>query len=197
MNHVTFFDVIVVLFILFLALKGIFRGFIKEAFSLVGIIGGIFIASRYSQEVGEFIDKNLYHFQNHSALSLLGFLILLVAIWAAAVFLGAVFSSLIKEGLSVIDRTFGFLVGVLKVFLIVSVIVYIISSIDILKVNLEKYSKNSMLYPYLVKTGAYILKDKNIKAKSVSSAKTGDKEKKKESNISKEEGSEANKSLNN
>ena len=159
MDQVTLFDVAVTLFILFLGLKGIFRGFIKEAFSLVGIIGGIFIASRYGDSVGEWIDKNLYHFQNQAALSLIGFLIVLVSVWLIAIFLGALFSSLVKsEKMGVVDRTFGFIVGVLKVFFIVSIIVYIISTIDILKSNLEKYSKNSILYPYLIKTGSYILK---------------------------------------
>ncbi len=164
MDHITFFDVVVILFILFLGLKGIFRGFIKEAFSLVGLVGGIFIASRYGDELGNFIDKNLYHFQNHAALSLVGFLIVLIAFWIAAILLGALFSSLIKESISVLDRIFGFLVGILKVFFIVSIIIYIISTIDILKTNLEKYVSKSFLYPYLIKTGSYILKNKEIKS---------------------------------
>ncbi len=187
MEHITFFDVVVILFILFLGLKGIFRGFIKEAFSLVGLVGGIFIASRYGDELGNFIDKNLYHFQNHAALSLVGFLIVLAAFWIAAVLLGALFSSLVKESISILDRVFGFLVGILKVFFIVSIIIYIISSIDILKTNLEKYVSKSFLYPYLIKTGSYILKNKDMQ-REVKTLKTNVSSSKnlKEKNLSRE-----------
>jgi membrane protein required for colicin V production len=49
-----YFDIIAAAIILLLGLKGIVNGFFKEIFGLVGIIGGIFIASRFGPDVGQY-----------------------------------------------------------------------------------------------------------------------------------------------
>lgn len=163
MENFSLFDVAVVVLILLLGLKGIFRGFIKESFSLIGLVGGIFIASRYGDAVGNMIDKNFYHFQNHSALSLVGFLGVLAAFWLIAVFIGTLFSGFVNSGsLGIIQQILGFVVGVIKVFLIFSIIFYVLANIEIIKSNLEKYVSKSVIYPYFMKTGAYIVKIKPL-----------------------------------
>jgi len=162
MENFSLFDVAIVVLILILGLKGIFRGFIKESFSLIGLVGGIFIASRYGDAVGEAIEKNFYHFQNESAQSLVGFLIVLALFWGFFIFLGTIFSSLAnpKGNMSVMEQVLGFVVGSLKVFFIFSIIFYILSNIEILQANLQKYVKQSAVYPYLIKTGEYIVRIK-------------------------------------
>ncbi len=183
MENFSLFDIAVVVLILLLGLKGIFRGFIKESFSLIGLVGGIFVASRYGDMVGNTIDQSFYHFQNHSALSLVGFLVVLALFWLVAVFLGTLFSGFANSGsMSIIQQILGFVVGVVKVFLIFSIIFYILANIEIIKSNLEKYVSKSAIYPYFMKTGAYIVKIKPLKEEKEETKSTITKETKKESN---------------
>ena len=60
MDLVTWFDIIIIALVLMLGIKGILNGLIKEAFGLIGLIGGLIIASRFSDLAGEFITKNIY-----------------------------------------------------------------------------------------------------------------------------------------
>ncbi|EPD5732334.1 CvpA family protein, partial [Campylobacter jejuni] len=48
------FDAFILGFTLLLGLKGIINGLIKEIFGLLGIIGGVFIASKYATQAAEF-----------------------------------------------------------------------------------------------------------------------------------------------
>ncbi len=194
MENFSLFDVAVIILTLLLGLKGIFRGFIKESFSLIGLVGGIFVASRYADAVGEAIEKNFYHFQNGSAQSLVGFLIVLALFWGFFVFLGTVFSSIAnpKGNMSVVEKVLGFVVGSVKVFFIFSIIFYILSTIEIVRANLQKYVQKSEVYPYLIKTGEYIVKikkDKDEIEKANSSLKASE-----ESNASKQSETESNSS---
>ena len=52
MENINIFDLIVVALITILGLKGLFRGFTKEFFALIGIVGGVFVASRLSKDAG-------------------------------------------------------------------------------------------------------------------------------------------------
>ena len=55
MDAVSWFDLVVVALVLVLGIKGLLNGFIKEIFGIIGLIGGVIVASRYADEVGEFI----------------------------------------------------------------------------------------------------------------------------------------------
>ncbi len=169
MENFSLFDIAIIILILLLGLKGIFRGFIKESFSLIGLVGGIFVASRYGDVVGSAIEKNFYHFQNESAQSLVGFLIVLALFWGFFVFLGTIFSSIAnpKGSMSVVEKVLGFVVGSIKVFFIFSIIFYILSNIEIIQANLQKYVQKSAVYPYFVKTGEYIVKIRKSEEKRV------------------------------
>ena len=159
MDGLTTFDIIIGATILFLGLKGILDGFIKELFALIGIIGGIYIGSHYNQDIGIFIDQNIFHIKNEAALSFIGFLIGLILFWIAMIILGKFFAKLINlSGLSIIDKLLGFLFGAAKIFLIFSVIAYAIYNIEATKKVVNKYTKNSLFFPLMLDTGSYIVK---------------------------------------
>jgi len=44
MENLNYFDIVVLGLVVLLGLKGFLRGFIKEAFAFIGIVGGFFIA---------------------------------------------------------------------------------------------------------------------------------------------------------
>ena len=153
-----YFDAVIAAIVVILGIKGMINGFVKEFFGLVGLVGGVYIASRVAAGAGAFIDKNFYHMENTTALQLIGFIAVLALVWIAAVAIGSLFSSLTHaSGLGPVNRLFGFIVGGGKYFLIFALIVTALSNVTLVKDNLGKYVKDSILYPYLVQTGSYLI----------------------------------------
>src|SRR5680860_1191199 len=96
MENISIFDIISVSLILILGIKGVINGFIKEVFGLIGIVGGIFVASRFAKEAGALIDKNIYSLDNSATLYLAGFISVLLIFWIVSLFLGHLLESLVK-----------------------------------------------------------------------------------------------------
>jgi len=155
-----YFDIIISVIILLLGLKGIINGFFKEVFGLIGIIGGIFIASRLGDRVGEFLSDLIFNFENNSAISFTGFLTTLALFWLLMIGLGLIFKKLSSlSGLGGIDKILGFVFGASKFFLIVAVIAHAAYNIKAVKAVLDDTSlKTSILFPILVDTGSIIMK---------------------------------------
>ena len=158
MENINYFDLIVLALVTLLGLKGLFRGFIKEAFALFGIVGGVFVASRVSSQVGEIVD-NIMHFDNNNTVVLVGFIVSLAVFWVVAYILGTILSKMIGlSGLGFLDRFLGFVFGAGKVFLLFSIIVYALSNVESINKKLEEKVQDSMVYPILKQTGQYIIK---------------------------------------
>ena len=153
-----YFDVTIGAIVLILGIKGFMNGFIKEVFGLIGLVGGVYFASRLSEDAAVFIDKNFLQMENMAILKLLGFLAILIIIWTAATILGSVLSKLSSvSGLGFINRALGFIAGGGKYFLIFALIVTALSNVTLVKDNLEKYVHDSVLYPYLKMVGSTVI----------------------------------------
>lgn len=153
-----YFDVTIGAIVLILGIKGFMNGFIKEVFGLVGLVGGVYFASRLSGDAATFIDSTFIHIENTALLKLVGFLAILIIIWLSATILGSIFSKLTSvSGLGFINRFLGFVAGGGKYFLIFALIVTALSNVTLVKDNLEKYVHNSILYPYLKAVGSSII----------------------------------------
>ena len=153
-----YFDVVIAAIVLLLGIKGFMHGFIKEVFGLVGLIGGVYFASRLAGTAADFIDKNFLHLENVALLKLIGFLAILILVWVGATILGSIFSKLTSaSGLGFLNRLFGFIAGGGKYFLIFALIVTALSNVSLVKDNLEKHVEDSILYPYLKKAGSYLI----------------------------------------
>ncbi|RUM65183.1 MAG: CvpA family protein [Sulfurospirillum sp.] len=158
MMDFNYFDVTIAAIILILGIKGFMQGFIKEAFGLVGLIAGVYFASRLAPDAAAFIDTNFFHLDNKSLLTLIGFLAILILIWLSATILGSIFSKLTSQsGLGFLNRLLGFVAGGGKYFLIFALIVTALSNVTLIKDNLEKYVNDSVLYPYLKEAGSYLI----------------------------------------
>lgn len=158
MDNLNFFDVIVLALIVLLGLKGFFRGFIKEAFGLIGIVGGVFIASRLSKQVGDIVN-GIIPIENESTIMLVGFVAALIAFWIVAYLLGIIVSKMSSlSGLGIFDRILGFTFGASKIFLIFSIIIFALSKIEAVNNKLQKKTAGSMMYPLLLSSGSYIIK---------------------------------------
>ena len=157
MENINIFDLVVVALITILGLKGLFRGFTKEFFALIGIIGGVFIASRLSQDTGEIVNS-MIPMQNDNTILLSGFVVSLVVFWIIAYLVGIVLSKIFKmSGLGFFDRILGFVFGAGKIFLLFSIISYAVSQVKIINDNLAPKLESSIVFPILQETGSYII----------------------------------------
>jgi membrane protein required for colicin V production len=157
--ELNYFDLIVVVIVLLLGLKGILNGFFKELFGLVGIIGGIFIASRFGDDVGQVISDAIFKFDSQAAISFTGFLVTLIIFWLLMIGAGMLFKKLsAASGLGPFDRILGFVFGSGKFFLIASVIIYALFNVNAIRKNLEPAMESSKLFGIMVATGGYIMK---------------------------------------
>jgi len=154
-----YFDLIASIIILLLGLKGIINGFFKEIFGLVGIIGGIFIASRVGDMVGDYLNTLIFNFSSPAAVKFIGFLTTLAAFWLLMILVGYIFKKLsLLSGLGPMDKILGFLFGASKFFLIAAVIAHAAYSIKVLKSAIDSNLSHSVLFPVLVTTGEFIMK---------------------------------------
>ncbi|MBE0513431.1 CvpA family protein [Sulfurimonas sp.] len=155
----SYFDIIVSIIILFLGLKGIINGFFKELFGLLGIIGGIFIASRVGDDVGLLISDSIFKFENSSAISFTGFLATLALFWLLMIAVGLIFKKLSSlSGLGIFDKILGFIFSAGKFFLIAAVISYAAYNIKAMRTNIDSMMQNSLIFPVLVEVGSVIMK---------------------------------------
>ncbi len=153
-----YFDITIGAIVLILGIKGFMNGFIKEIFGLAGLVGGVYFGSRFADTAAKFINNEFLQMENMALLKLLGFLAVLIVIWVSATIVGSIFSKLTSaSGLGFLNRLFGFIVGGGKYFLIFALIVTALSNVTLVKDNLEKYVKDSVLYPYLKEAGSAMI----------------------------------------
>lgn len=158
MENFSGFDIIILGLIMFLGLKGLFRGLVKELFAIFGIIGGIFIASRVASSMGGLIDA-IIHIESQNTMLLVGFVISLIFIWSIAYFLGIFLSTMFTiTGLGIFDKILGFTFGAGKIFLLFSIIFFALSNVEIMNKKMENLKTQSIMYPLLVSSGGYIIK---------------------------------------
>jgi membrane protein required for colicin V production len=158
LENINLFDLIVIVLVTVLGLKGLFRGFTKEFFALIGIVGGVFVASRVSNDMGAFANS-LVPMENDNTIMLVGFIISLIGFWIVAFIIGNILAKVFTlSGLGFFDRVFGFVFGAGKIFLLFSIIAYSISQVKVINDNLEPKLKDSIVFPLLVQTGAYVIK---------------------------------------
>lgn len=158
MQDFSMFDIIIIAITLLLGLKGLFKGFIKEVFGLLGIVGAIFVASRISKQLGDLIAPILA-LENQATIKLIGFIAALIIIWLVFYAIGIVVSKIFSaSGLGAVDRILGFVFGALKVFLIFSVIAYSLHQVQSFKKTIDEKFAKSVVMPHLISVGSYIVK---------------------------------------
>lgn len=153
-----YFDLGVVLIIAIFALKSSFAGFIKELSSLVGIIGGLYLAFRYATDVGSYIHSNIFALPNDTFIYLLGFFVCFVAVALVIAIIGSILSTVFSlSGLGIVNRLLGFLFGGFKIFLILSVLLALVYKFNLFTDLANNFTSSSQLSPYLLDFGNSIL----------------------------------------
>lgn len=153
-----YFDIIVVLMVVILALKGLFTGLVRESCSIFGIIGGVLVASRFNESLGGALNS-LLKIESPTLVNLVGFVVILGAMWVFALVIAEVlvrFVQFIKLGIA--DKIGGVGIAAVKIFLILSIIFFTFSKINFLSSWTMKLRDSSALYPVMIKIGDIIVK---------------------------------------
>ncbi len=168
MQDFSIFDIVIVSITVLLGLKGLLRGFIKEVFALIAIIGGIFVGSRVSGEVGNIVAPILA-LENNATIQVIGFVLGLIGFWAIVYVLGIILSKIFAaSGLGLFDRILGFIFGSAKIFLIFSVIAYGLYQVQSFKSLMDKKVSKTIVFPFLIETGGFIVKlDTSVFTKNI------------------------------
>jgi membrane protein required for colicin V production len=132
-------------------LLGFFRGFLREAISLIAWLGGTWLAWRYAYVVEPYLGGAL---ADHPAKIWVARALILVAAVLAGWLLAALLGYLIRPGLSlVIDRLLGMFFGVIRGAVILSVLVILA---QLVKLDEVDWWKESRMMPKLVELASWV-----------------------------------------
>ncbi len=169
------FDGIILAITILLAIKGFFNGFIKEIAGLIGIVGGLFLASKFYHSVGMYINTNLINIPNKSAIDLVGFICVFIGFWILAIFVGFLLGKILKvSALGLFDKILGFIFAGVKFFVLVSIIFTLLYKVEFLKPKIDKLTNKSKIFPIMIKVGEEIINlnpqniQKNLKNAKIS-----------------------------
>lgn len=141
-QSLTWFDFAIVAILALSVLISFFRGFLREAVSLVTWIVAILVSLKFAVLVGDL-------FKSHIASELLryviGFVILFLLVFIVGTVINAILKLLVeKTGLSITDRIIGAIFGVLRGVLAVAVIIMLINASPMQKYD---WYQNSQFAP--------------------------------------------------
>lgn len=147
----TYIDIGVIVIVLILGIRGLTNGLIHEIMGVIGVVLGIYLASRYCVEVGHYIELAGLEFQNHTILWTLGFIIILSVIWIGFLVLGAIIARfIVMRELAIINYFGGYIFAALKYFVILCLVVYALSQIGFLKQPIKDFTKGSIVYSMMI-----------------------------------------------
>jgi membrane protein required for colicin V production len=157
-------DIIAIALIVILGVRGFFTGLIREICSLLGVILGFIVGSRLALFVGRKASEHV-HFASEGAMELAGFVSLFVLIWLFFFLLGIVLfkivrkrnGGIVRKTVLILDRLGGFLINVLKIFVIFSVAIYMLSRVHVVADFAEKKLSDSFMYPIFKNFGDLIM----------------------------------------
>ena len=122
-------DIGLLLFLVFWATRGFFKGFTSEIISLFTWISAIYLSIKYFHIPSEIIN---YYILSEQVSSILTIIIIFLITFMTAAILGFIFSKFINIiGLSYYNKVLGLLFGALKGLAFISFFVFIIYQTDI------------------------------------------------------------------
>jgi len=152
------FDLVLGLLILLLGFKGALTGFRRELFGFVGLIGGVFIASRAADPLAGLVERHLFTLNNPAALRLIAFVMILTLFWGGVSLLGRAVEARTGEEIpSPLSRVGGFLLAAAKYFLVFAMILTAFAQTPLIKRSVERHAQSSLLYPLLLPAGKMLI----------------------------------------
>lgn len=163
MASLGYLDFLFLAIVIFISIMGLFKGFAKELCGFIGIILGIFFASRFAHDCGEWLRNNLVDIGNETFDTILGFLAVYLLVWILSFLAGKLLSKLFENMLpKYLNALLGMLFGAIKSFLAIAIILHLAFRLDFLQ-NLKAHcSYNSTLYSTMDKFASALIDSKLI-----------------------------------
>jgi membrane protein required for colicin V production len=137
-------DIIILIIVLISALLGLKSGMLKSIFSLAGIIGGLFLATRYNDKI-----TSMFGFLKiePKLLSMISFIAIIVFVYFIAVYIAGKISRL-NAATKTFDKIFGGAFGIFKGIIIASLFLLLTTNTFSLfsKSNVDR----SKFYPSII-----------------------------------------------
>jgi membrane protein required for colicin V production len=149
-------DIVLIVLIIMLSFKGYFNGAVRELVGFIGLIGGVFVASRAAEPVAAMI-RNSIHMGNPALLKLLGFLLILGIIWGGSSFVAMIFTSLKAQPHSTLSKLLGMGIAGFKYFLIFALISASLLGSTLIRDNFAKSIQSSRILPTLSRIGSSLI----------------------------------------
>ena len=153
-------DITILGIVLLVSFKGFYDGFVQEVSTLIGIVVGIFFASRLSGEMAVLFNQYIYNLNSPSVSLILGFIIVLAVFWVGFMLIGMAVSRFVKlTGLGILDRILGYVFSCVKVFCVFAFIIYGLNQIKFIQEIefMKQLPKNSKVYDAMLDTAKVIV----------------------------------------
>jgi len=139
-------DIIIGVPIIWMAYRGFSKGFIIEIATLIGLVAGIYAAMHFSFFTTDILKD--YFTLNEKYMSILSFTVTFIVVVILVVFIGRLLEKFVSiVALGFLDKLIGGIFGIIKSALIVSVLLFIITSFDTHNNIISNKTKaNSVLY---------------------------------------------------
>lgn len=151
-------DIIILAVIALLVIHGAMKGFIISLASLIALALGIWIAVNFSNYLDGILIENFN--PSRTWLPILSFTITFLLVVIAVMLLAKALEKLVDiAGMGIINHIFGGIFGLVKGVILVSVLLFIITSYDKKeKLISHKTRQESMIYGYAGKVFPYMIK---------------------------------------
>ena len=121
------FDIIILIILAFFAVRSFFRGFVREAFSLGGIIAGVIAANEFYAHLGEILSK---YISSGDVSNTLAYVVIFAAVALAMNILGGILGKFVKLVLlGWFDRLLGLAFGLFKGLIIIAILVMVLNMV--------------------------------------------------------------------
>ena len=138
------FDILIIVILGYSLVRGLFRGLVKEISSIIGVFGGFYAAYTYYTVLARYL-SGLIH--DVSYLNILSFLIIFCCVLIIVSILGVIIKYLLNIAfLGWVDRIGGFVFGIIKAVLIISVLFI---SLTAFLPKGSSFIKDSVLAPHV------------------------------------------------
>jgi membrane protein required for colicin V production len=151
------FDIVFVGVVLFFALKGILSGFKVELMNLIGVVGGVFVASRVAKLYSTKVESSLDFIKNEAMAESLLFFVTFASIFLVAKLLTP--ANNLSFDRTPLSKLGGYLLAVVKYAVVFSIVVSVLLHTP-LKSKIEEKTKESRLYQKMRDIGNLMLNER-------------------------------------
>lgn len=151
-------DIVIVVLVAFLAIKGLVNGFAKELFNFIGIVGGVVLAARYNTKVIQYINEQNLGFEVPADFTkIAGFVLIVFSLWILITLISSIITKFSDEPSGFFSRLLGYILSAARYVFIFSLIVFGISKSEFFKDSAAKFKNETQLFSPMSEIGAKIL----------------------------------------